>query len=244
MLKVSEIISKQVVSVYECENIGVVKNVVFNSDFKKIAGFVFFNDEMENESFVSLENAYSFTNDGLLVKNLSKIGFSSQIENNPINKKVFALNGTCLGKICDIEFDKKGFVSKFLTSQTEVLPTQIFKVGHDTVIVNLQEEKQVKITSFKPKQNFNKENEILDTIKVKLVKMDTLQQNQTAKKEAPKFPAKIKPDLLSLVGKKAVKTIIGLNNEIIIKQNNVISKHTLDMAKLHNKTYELMFNSI
>ncbi len=42
-----------------------------------------------------------------------------------------------------------------------------------------------------------------------------------------------------LIGRKAIKTIYGLNNEIIIKKDNIINSKNLESAKKHSKLVEL-----
>lgn len=240
MLKVSEIISKEVVSIYEGEVLGTVKNVVLNPTLTKVTKFVFFNDDTDTESCVLVNNLFSISENGIMVKNLSKVAFCVDECNNPINKKIFTTNAQNLGKITDIIVDEKGNIVKFLTSKNcEFLPVDILNSG--AVFVVNDTKTQVKISSFKPKNNFNATTQMLENIQVKIVKMD---EKVMAKKTTPTFPTKVTTNTNTIIGKKAAKTITGLNNEIIIKQYGTISKHTLDMAKIHNKTTELLYNTL
>lgn len=240
MLKVSEIISKEVVSIYEGEVLGTIKNVVLNSTLTRVLKFVFFNDDTDTDSCVLINNLFSLSENGIMVKNLSKIQFCPDENNNPINKKIFTISANDLGKITDILIDEKGNVLKFLTSKNcEFLPINILNFGSICVVNDI--EKQVKISSFKPKNNLMVSTEMLENIQVKIVKMD---EALTIKKTNPTFPTRVTTNINNLIGKKVAKTITGLNNEIIIKQYNIISKHTLDMAKIHNKTTELLYNTL
>lgn len=239
MFKVSEIISKEVISIYECESIGTIKNVILNSNLTKVLKFIFFNDDTDTESCVLINNLYSLSEDGILVKNLSKIDFNVDEENNPINKKIYTISANDFGKIKDIIIDKKGNVIKYIsTKDNEILPTNVISFGSICIANDAQQ--KIKISSFKPRSEFIKPSNILDNIQVHIVKMD-----ENIKKGAmPTLPIKIKPNVNTLLGKKVSKTITGLNNEIIIRENNIISKHTIDMAKIHNKTNELIYNSL
>ena len=240
MLKVSEIISKEVVSIYEGEILGTIKNVVLNSTLTKVIKFVFFNDDTDTESCVLVNNLFSISEDGILVKNMTKVEFCADEENNPINKKIFSVSANDLGVITDILINEKGNVLKFTTSKNlDVFPLDILKFEQVCIVNNA--EKQVKISSFKPKNNLTIQTDILENIQVKIVKMDEMLKT---KKATPTFPTKVTTNINNLIGKKVTKTITGLNNEIIIKQYNTISKHTLDMAKIHNKTTELLYNAL
>lgn len=244
MQKVSEIISKEVISIYECESIGTIKNVSFSSNFKKIIAFVFFDDQSDFDSGVLSKDVYSFSGDGILIKNISKIEYHFDDEASPMNKKVFSLSGEDFGRINDILFDESFNVVNFLTSQDKTFkPSQIFKMGFDTCIIK-QENDTVKINSFKPSSNTPKQTQLLDNITVKLVKLGEDTPLPVIEKNIlPKLPIKLQANLESLIGKTSLKTITGLNNEIIIRQNAVVSKHTITMAKAHNKTAELMFST-
>ncbi len=111
MNKISEIISKQIVSVFEAEKIGTIKNIALSNNFKKIKAFVFFDDECEFDSAVFAKNVFKATQDGVLIRNLSKVTYNYiDDQTNPINTSVFLLDGTSAGKICDVVFDEKFIV--------------------------------------------------------------------------------------------------------------------------------------
>ena len=43
------------------------------------------------------------------------------------------------------------------------------------------------------------------------------------------------------LGKTAVKTLLGMNNELIVKEGDKVTKQIFDKAKRHNKINELFF---
>lgn len=240
MLKVSEIISKDIISVYEGQTIGTIKNITFNHNLTKVDKFILFHDEAEATSCIEKNNIYALSEDGLMVKNISKIDFFSETENNPLNKKIYSISAVDYGKISDIFLDEKCNVIKIVTTkQKEFLPTDILKFGDYVCIINDKESK-VKISSFKPKTKFSTPT-ILENIQVKIFNME---ENQEQEVQPPPLPQRITTDLQNLIGKKVSKTILGRNNELIIKQYGVISKQTIEKAKIHNKTKDLIFNTI
>ncbi len=116
-------------------------------------------------------------------------------------------------------------------------------MGFDACIVK-NESVKTSIASFKPPADFVPQTPELENVQVRLVKLGPENFQQHEPNTQSVMPIKIKPDISTLVGKTASKTIKGLNNEIIVRENAIISKHTLEMAKVHNKTYELMFSSL
>ena len=52
-------------------------------------------------------------------------------------------------------------------------------------------------------------------------------------------PQKIFGSTNFLIGRKVLKTIYGVNNEVIIKKDNLINAKNLDIAKKHSKLVEL-----
>lgn len=245
MIKISEIISREVIAIYECESVGTIKSVCFNQNLTKAIGFVFFNDENDFDSCINQENIYSITEEGILIRNMSKTSIFVGENNSPINKKIFSVTGKDYGKIKDVILNQDLTVDHFLTNkQTKIYPQNLVTFG-STILITNDNDNPVKAHMFKPKERaFVSEKELKDiTVKI-------LQISPTKSEQEPltpiKFPLKINSSnqTKELIGKKVSKTIMGQNNEIIIRQNNIISGKTLDMAKRHNKTRELMFNVV
>ena len=73
---------------------------------------------------------------------------------------------------------------------------------------------------------------------------NNVQSDLTEKKENYKIynqptPQKLVGNTNFLIGRKAIKTIYGINNEIIIKKDNIINAKNLESAKKHSKLVEL-----
>ncbi len=65
------------------------------------------------------------------------------------------------------------------------------------------------------------------------------QQKETFKISTAPTPQRVVGNGNFLIGRKVVKTIYGLNNEIIIKKDNIINAKNLESAKKHSKLVEL-----
>ncbi len=235
-MKVSEIISKEIISIYECESVGTVKDVCFNKLLKKVNGFVFFNDDSDLDCYIPTSKIYKLYDEGILIKNTRKIEYFYDESNNPINKKVFSIAGKDCGKIVEIEITQEGNVEYMLTSKGEQInPDNILTNGINIILIKEQDQK-ISISSFKPKDKIEVSHE---NLQVKIVKMPIIEEQEFSPISTP---PKITTNTSSLLGKRAKRTIMGLNNEVIVKQNQLISQYTLNLAKKHNKTNELIFN--
>ncbi len=336
MNKISQIISKEVISIYECVSVGFVKDVFFNKNLTKAKSFIIFNDESEIENQVRNFKIYCLTEEGILIRNTSKIEIFTAERNNPINKKVVSLSGKDFGKVTDVIIDEKCSVISIITTIKEIKPNIIVANGLKHLIINDAEiaslgAKKITQGRFRPRIAFKTNNEDLKDIKVKIVQskeennynsiientktednlpqqlkqiennentnfekilttqlkqepqliiqeeekfiLEQTQIHQNEKKElqieneqakifnhekqskeqiphqtqipqikrnsVPIFPSKISSEK-GIIGKKIAQTIIGINNEVIIRKNNIISAHTLEVAKKHNKINELL----
>lgn len=241
MLTFSQIISKEVVSVYECESLGIIKNVVLNDQLTKVVKFVYFNDESDHDFSVKMSNVYALSKDGILIKNATKIDLHDGQDTTIMNKRVFDLAAVDHGKICDVEFDQSGKVFNIITTLGKTFAkTDIVKMGAICLIKCEGKNAKALSTNFRPKNSFENE-KLANKIEVKIVSMQQ-EQTQSQNTSFAVLPPKILPSASTLIGRKSAKTILGFNNKVIIKQYGVITKQTLDMAKLHNKTSELMLN--
>lgn len=234
MFKLSEIISKPVLSVYEGVKVGYVKNICFDEKLKKVKGFFVFNDNVENcESFVLLKNVYIVGESAILLKNLSKLTTMLPEENSPINTSVYSFSGKEAGEVNDACFDDKlNTICLKTNKEMEIKIEDVVNVGYD-VIFYTDNKVKICIEKMKPKnQNFeNNEN-----IKANILELGGKEQNIELKNA---LPVRVSSSGKFLLGRRANKSILGLNNEYIVKKGQVISEKTIQTAKQHNKLNEL-----
>lgn len=268
MQKISEIISKPVYSLFEGTLSGTVKSFFFNPKSKKITGFCVFSDETDFEYFLPNNKIFSLGESLITIKNLDEISImqGSTNENNKIiYNTALTIDGNCLGKITDCFFNENFCAVAFETSSGVVVPSEkLFNVGNDAVVFDL--ESVASVAKFKPKnQKIISEN--LPEIKVSILsekeigngfpiisnnfneqsfskerKIQGNLENPTKEVMEISFPQKISSSK-SILGKRANKTILGLNGEIVVKDMQVITEKIIDKAKKHSKFFELS-NSI
>ena len=94
---------------------------------------------------------------------------------------------------------------------------------------------QYKISSFKPKKT-NKSKVSLNNLTVNIMKLNTNENNNNL------MPPKITINTNTIIGKKITNNITNENNEIILKQNQVITQKHIFVAKQYNKLNELYLN--
>lgn len=223
MSKISEIISKQVISLYDAKIVGTIENIILNDNFSKIKSYIIYSDNTGEKKELNIKDIYSFSDDNFVIKNSEKLKDILILEsfNNPINKEVVDTNGVNLGKINEIEINDNKIEFLSLNNGQKIEPKNIISTG-EIIVVNLSEN-NIKKSHFAPKKNkiIN-----LNEIKVKI-----------QKKPIEIIPPRV--SATSLVGKQAPKTVIGFNNELIVKKGQFITDRIIDRAKFHGKLAEL-----
>ena len=249
----SEIISKPVLNLYTGKIEGTVKNVCFDKNYKKITVLKMF-DEDEEEYLIETAKVYGIGENSVVIKNneamFLAITENTYPENNPINLNIYTASGNYLGKLKDIELNSKFEVENFIAENDQKLnPSQILVVSQN-IVINTKDTK-IKLCNLKPKLKIQKtENKNIITIMPKNNTAPKTIETPTIENEIPENKSNFKiynqptPQKLIgngnfLIGRKALKTIYGVNNEVIIKKDNIINAKNLDIAKKHSKLVEL-----
>ena len=233
MSKISDIISKQVVSLYEARLVGTIVNVNFDEKFSKLKNFIVVDEEGDRELELSVKDVYS-QKDSFVIKNEAKLKavFFEAETNNPINKICITIAGEVLGKISDVELCGEEVKEILLESGVKVTPEQV--VACESVLIINSGGNKVKRAGFAPRAK--KVN--TDNIVVKIQEEEIPPEEKITPKPVqlvpPRFVAK------TLLGQISLKTIKGLNNEIIVKKGEQITNKVLERAKLHNVLNQLI----
>lgn len=228
MEKISNEISKKVISLTSGNVIGYVIDVLFDENLRNIKGFLIVDDESEEVFFLSSDDIFSKSNECFMVENESNLElYISSLFNNPIGKLVYDENGLNLGKVIDVYFEKT-IVKKIVTNKCEFPIQYLKKAGNHCLIYGKSSSKTKKNKfSFQTKTN-------LPSVYI---------QNATSKIESKEseYPTRLRTKSELLIGKRVVKQILGFNNELIAKENDIVTKNIIQKAKLHNKYNLLMF---
>lgn len=230
-MNLSQIIGTEVFSIYDKSEIGVIYSVQINKTRTKIDGFFIF-DADENEFYLPFKNLLGINN-FVTIKNIEQLSNLLPESNlNPLGKKVISIDGQDYGKITDIIFEKDGKITALKTSQKDISLTEIASMG-DIVILG----EKTKVSNYKPKKNTH-----LSKITAESnfsVKIMSFESSSSSVKISP---PKLTINSNYLVGKKAKTDLIGLNNELIVKKNQIITEKMIEMAKIHNKFNQLYYS--
>lgn len=268
MKKVTEYLGKPVLSILESTTQGIVKDMLFDKNFKKLKYVVLFEDnDLQEEKFVAINDIYSTGENALVIKNNSCIDSKAILTDetsNPINNFVYTTSGKFLGVVSDITVDEKNFIKEILLSNGQILGIEkVLNSGKDTMFVQ-DENNYVKLTNFKRKPLVN----AVENEKIKVTIMSNEPTNELEKEqeyvEANALEEKVEPIkpkrtiILNdaclpassttknnfLIGRKVQKNIYSFNHELIIKKNTRITEKIILLAKSHSKFKELSLNSL
>ena len=237
MENISKLLGKPVISIYNGNLEGYVKNVLVDKKIEKICWLEVFDDETQEEKIVNLKNLYNLQSDAIMIKNNELIYIADTLSTdciNPIGYKVFELDGTYYNKITDLEYDEKLNITKILLQNDKTLNLKnILNVGNEIVI---KKNNNIKLFQFKPKTK-------IQTIGVadnQIVKI----QNED-KKQIKTHPKKLlTPNYSFLIGRKVVKDIFAENKQILIKRNVKIDSNIIKIASKNGKLKELTSYSV
>lgn len=232
-----QLLYKPIVTLYECNECGIVENFFISSKFK--CKFI---ETSNNVSYVLDTNKIkSFKEDSVIISNKSVLKLKETLALQlskyfkPLKSKVYTLDGKYLGIVTDIilegNFDLESLV---LEEGTKINKSQIFNLSEDLILVN-QSSKIRKKSSFKPKKvQITKVNNYDISTDIKKIKIQSETPNPLPKTTYSKI----------LLNRVVTKNIININGEIIAKANTKISLETINKARLFGKLYELIKYSL
>lgn len=216
-----ENISKQIISFDDKQIFGYVLKPAVDYVTHKFIGYYVAEYENENVYLLKLENIISIS-DFIVVSSLASLDFV-QDDGEDFKKQVLDEEGNDLG-IIESFMIEKGKISKILTNKCEISTKYVISEGKDMLFV-----------SFKKKRKSVREKTFPRSINEEIIVRTMVKED--------KFPTKLTLSMQSFLGKIATKTLLGFNNEIIIKQGGKITKQVFEKAKKHNKLNQLYFIS-
>ena len=235
MEKLSEIISKNIYAIDEGKMVGYILCPVFEDCF--LQGYIVCDDEVEQEKFLSSKDIVSSTKQAMFINSIfdmQNVEIITAI--SPLGKLVFDNQGTNFGRVEEC-FIENNYIKKLQTNLCEIMQKNISTIGQDCVIFNKNKKNRKKTI-----KNYNKNINLI----TKLPKVEILNKIEN-KNEMLEFsstlPIKAVANKSKLIGKKITKDILGFNNEIIAKQDEIITEKIIKKANKHNKINLLFFYS-
>lgn len=225
-MNLTNIIGKQVFALYEGEIVGTICDVVFNRDLTKVSALKMF-DQDENEYEIKFSSIKAL-NDCVILANKDKLlAYFEKANKTPMFKQTITENANTLGKIWDCDITEKGAIAGFITDKNEILEPKNIYLRKNFVYYS---KTKLLNKNIHPKKNVAN----LENIKVNILPFDN--------KNTDNFvPSKLQFNTDTILGKVAKDTLFGVNNEIIIKANQIISEKTIEDATRHNRLNQLYF---
>ncbi len=156
MIKLTEILSKPVISLNNCKTEGFVINAIFDKNFKRLKFLLLFdNEEHQDEKALLINKIYNYGENAIVVKDSDYLTLSLssiQVEDKPsvINCSCYTYLGNFIGKINDIILDDKFYIQSLIVGNKTINALDIITTGKDIVIIQ-DENKKVKVSSLKRK---------------------------------------------------------------------------------------------
>ncbi len=221
-MRLSNVLGSSVCSVFEGRLIGYTTSACFCEGHKKLSGFVVVNDDDEYEYFLPIKQIIGQNDQMLFVKNITSVSIQENMGlPSLINKKAYYLDGEFIGSVKDVVFNENYEVIQIIFDNLTLPPEELFNVGEDFCFF-CEQDKRPKLNKFAPQKKSQ-----IAGLSVQIMQAP------------PIYPSSIPPrikayDSISAIGKIATKTVLGKNNEIIVKKGEIVSLDCIKKAKQHN----------
>lgn len=197
MIKLTEILSKPVISLIDSKTEGIIKNAYFDKNFKRLKFFVLFdNNEHMEEKALNINSIYSFGESAVIIKDGQDLileASNQQVDYKklPINNSVYTYLGKFEGKVTDLVLDDKYYIYSLLVGQKEININDIISCGEDAVII---QDNNHKVNTNCIKRKKQKNIKILDknnTYKQNVVILNKNKQTEIPEQKNDQFLEKI-----------------------------------------------------
>ncbi len=214
-----ENISKKVVSISDKKCVGYVLKPYIDFKLLKKTGYIVVDEESEQEYFLSYSNIKKI-DDCVLMESVGLLEYVG--ESGEFRKKVLSVSGEDFGRVKEYVFQRR-LLKKIVTDRCEISARFISDVGEDILFLSFQKKKK----SF---PRAKKEDMIVK-----------IMEEKVEDKREVTLPAVVNLSPTYYINKVAFKTLLGQNNEVVVKEGAKITKQIFEKAKRHNRVNELFF---
>lgn len=248
MYKLSEILSKPILSLFNGKVEGTIKTAIFDKKLQKIKYLIVFNEnEQIDEYVIPTSSIFSIGENALVVKNASCLepisNFEPQIVyNNPINLHAFTTKGNSMGNVIDIFFDEKFVVEKVLLSNNTTIDIADLASFSENALVVQDKDKKINVSKFCEQ----KRPRLIKTDEpVTILRTDNIQALATpSQPQIATMPSKVTSSVNFLIGRTITQNLYSQSKELIAKKGTPISLKTIENAKKNGKIKELSIFSM
>lgn len=251
MVKVSQIISKYVISLFNGKIEGVVENVLIDNATNKVKFLVVFNEETLLTQLLATDKIFAIGNDAVSVKNSGALTLFENKEKetanlfNPINSAVFTIEGEARGRVTDVQLNEKYYVEKFETTDGLHAVKNIANYTGETLILK-DTKKNVNIKNFYERKKANPVNDtrIVSILSKQTVSNPSDDPTQPLLPQTMLTPNRAITNYAFLINRKVQKNIVSQAGNLIIKENSRINTNIINIARKNGKLKELTKYSI
>lgn len=249
MAKVSELISKYVISLFNGSLEGVVENVLFDNTSNKAKYLVVFNETNDLTYLLPTNKIYQIGKDAVSIKNNGCLSLveSKELElselNNPINSTAFLIEGNLLGVVKDVIMDKQYNIKSLQINDQEIELKNIASFSYKTTLINYDSKVNIKKFYERKKVEDNQQ----DTRIVNILKIGENNNDintSFAQTNISIAPNRAITNYAFLINRRVAKNIMSQNGSLIIKQNSRINTDTINIARQNGKLKELTKYSV
>jgi sporulation protein YlmC with PRC-barrel domain len=255
MYKLSDIISKQAISLRGAQLLGTVSDVRFAPTLKKADALLLIDGEENDDGYLTLpaKAVSTMKEDSVVVRALSSpLTLSALPPNNPINLPCLNQDGKMLGRLSDITFDDKFAVVAFVVGESEYAADTLLSYSSSLVIFN-DSGAPIKLPRARPNPKPSDKKTVVKTAFVPasppLTEQAPAIENPTETEEktsvttptaapspAPDFGT---PDFSFLLGKCVTKTLCAASGRIIAAAGEIVTEQIIADATRENKLVQL-----
>lgn len=232
MKLLTDIIAKKVLNLSSGQIEGTIKNACFDKNFKKIENFKMFDNDDE-EYLLNTKKIYAIGQNAVVIKNkeamILAINENDCSDFSTMNMSVYTADGNKIGRVTDLELTDNFRLKHLVVGDERLSPENIISIGE---VVVAKGTSPVKLLAKSRTNPFKKPTDKIQTVTILAPKIES-------ETSSPSTPARAVASPNFLLGRKATKTIYGMNNEIIIRKESAVTAVTLESAKRHGKLTEL-----
>ena len=139
MYKISDIVSKQVITLSGAQSLGTVIDVLFSPDYRRADSLLLMDEEEDDDLLFRLpfRSGVTIGEDVAFVRSLSApLEVFDGISASPIGKQCYGVGGKALGRLTDIELDEKFYVTALMTEKETFGRDKLVRASGALVVIN------------------------------------------------------------------------------------------------------------
>ena len=241
MKKITDTLSKEIVSAYEGEICGIVTNAYIDGKLSRVRGYKVSSDERDDGRLLPLSRLLG-EGDALIVRNHTALRDADSAE-CPMGAKIFDTTGTFLGVLRDLSFDERtGQVLSLVADERELTPKGVVAFGKRVVILRAPCHEKT-VFRHRPKRvslaSAPYERSLLP---LPAEKSATAEEGAEAQSVETPIEPLFYQEYAFLLGRKVIKTI-GTPADIVAQESEIVTPEVIMRAREKGKLVELTVNS-